>query len=727
MLLIFLPSATAQAIPSGVTRLASATPGGASGNNGTGDTTGISGDGRFVVFTSTDTDLVDPAPVYTGGMYNVFVRDVVTGTTRLVSVSPDGTHAANGGTGQAVISADGRYVAFDSGADNLVTGPTYTVGKDNIFVRDLQTGTTQLASVAPGGAAAGNDASSDPSISADGHRVAFTTLATNLTSLTDANGNYDVYLYDVIAPATLLVSVNAGGTATGDDLSEIPRISADGKFVAFESDANDLMTGQGGVDASPGTTDVFIRDIGGSATQLMSVNAAGTAVGNGVSVNPGAISADGRFVVFESSASDLTAAGFDNNGKKDVFRADRLTGAIALASVNNAGTHSGSDPSSKPVLSSDGRFVAFESNATDLAAPGLDTSAGPDIYWRDIAGATNALMSVNSTGTASGNALSQTPQISADGRFVIFESNASNLAPGVTDGNGTSDDFRRDVVGGVTQAMSVTPAGIATGDPGGTGNVVISADGRFVAFSSQQPNLTSVTATGQNVYVRGDFVPSAAFTASPLTGTAPLTVAFDASGSSDVEGLAGFAWSFGDGANGSGATTSHSYAAAGDYTATLTVTDSGGNTATATRGISVGAAPGVTENPITPVLPALNTNVTPRTAGPLVVLSGPVKQRIVRQGSVKVTVRCSDEDCGVTASGTLNVPGVARSFRLTSARKALLRGAKATLELKLSKAALKAAKTALAHRKRVTARVLVGATDSGGRITRVKRTITAQK
>ena len=170
---------------------------------------------------------------------------------------------------------------------------------------------------------------------------------------------------------TTLASVNRTGTNGGNDDSFLPALSADGRFLAFGSDASDLV-----VTDTNGRADMFVRDLQKRTTTLASVNRGGTDSANSGSFGSPALSADGRFVAFTSTASDLVAT--DTNGESDVFVRDLQTGTITLVSVNGAGTDSGNRGSSSPLLSADGRFVAFGSIASDLVA--TDTNGNQDVF-----------------------------------------------------------------------------------------------------------------------------------------------------------------------------------------------------------------------------------------------------------------------------------------------------------------------------------------------------------
>jgi Tol biopolymer transport system component len=458
-----------------------------------------------VAFESLASDLVTND---TNRGFDVFVRDLQTGNTTQASVNRAGTDSGNDNSGSPVLSADGRFVAFASSATDLV--PTHILGGrgPNVFVRDLQTGTTTLASVNLAGTDGGNGGSVAPVISADGRFVAFESFASDLVA-NDTNGTDDVFVQDLLMGTTTLVSVNRAGTGSGNNRSGTPLLSATGRFVAFVSEASDLVPNDGN-----GTWDVFVRDVQIGTTTLVSVNQGGTDSGNRASGNDTVrrdfkLSPDGRFVVFASLASDLVAT--DTNGVDDVFIRDLQAGTTVLVSVNGAGTNSGNRLSVLPSVSADGRFVAFQSNASDLVAN--DTNGTADVFVRDLQTGTTTLVSVNRTGTNSGNHLSflmPSPlfsSISTDGRFVAFMSQSSDLV--MTDTNagfptldGQGDVFVRDLQTGTTTLVSVNREGTDSGNVGSEW-LSLSADGRFVAFQSSASDLVATDTNGTiDVFVR---------------------------------------------------------------------------------------------------------------------------------------------------------------------------------------------------------------------------------
>ena len=352
---------------SGTTKRVSVASNGTQGN-GSSLTPAISADGRYVAFLSVASNLV---PGDTNGAPDVFVRDRRSGTTKRVSVASNDTQR-NGSSFAPAISADGRYVAFTSGASNLVPGDTN--GAPDVFVRDLRSGTTQRVSVAANGAQANGDSdkSSTPAISADGRYVAFVSLASNLVP-GDTNRTYDVFVRDRRSGSTERVSVATNGTQANSDGDDgfRPAISADGRYVAFESYASHLVHGD-----TNQTVDVFVRDRRSGTTRRVSVATNGRQ-GSDDSFYP-AISADGRYVAFDSS-SNLVPVG--TNYSDDVFVRDRRSGTTRQLSRASDGTPANSD-SYYPAISGDGRYVTFFSSASNLV-PG-DTNDNGDVFVREL-------------------------------------------------------------------------------------------------------------------------------------------------------------------------------------------------------------------------------------------------------------------------------------------------------------------------------------------------------
>ena len=395
-----------------VTTRVSVSSAGVQGTHHSGLDLDISGRGRYVVFHSKASNLV---PGDTNGDWDVFLRDRRTDATVRVSVASDGSQANRSST-EAVISADGRYVAFTSDASNLIGWDNN--GRSDVFVHDLVTKATRRVSIGRG--LQGNGDSYQPTISAHGRYVAFTSEASNLVAGDTRAGGSDVFLRDRLAKVTRRVSV-ARDNADVDrqpDSSE-PDISADGRYVAFSSIAPNLVTGD-----TNRFSDVFVYDRVTKVTRRVSVGG-GHAEANGESNMP-AISAHGRYVAFASFASNLSAG--DTNLVFDVFVRDRGAKVTRRVSIATNGAD-GSDVSWQPAISMHGRFVAFQSMAPNLGAG--DRNEAFDVFLRDRGTKVTHQMSVASGG-APGNSESNLPAISAHGRYVAFSSAAFNLVAGDT-------------------------------------------------------------------------------------------------------------------------------------------------------------------------------------------------------------------------------------------------------------------------------------------------------
>jgi PKD repeat protein/Tol biopolymer transport system component len=471
--------------------------------------------------------------------------------TERVSVASDGTQGDNH-SAYPSISADGRYVAFWSNASNLVGSDTNDEG--DVFTYDRQTGQTTRVSIASDGTQ-GDDSSYEPSISADGRYVAFKSDASNLVT-DDTNNAQDVFVNDRQTGQTTRVSVASDG-AQANSLSYWPSISANGRYVAFTSLANNLVSGD-----TNNADDIFVHDRQTGQTTPVSVASDGTQ-GNARSIMP-SISADGRYVAFFSDASNLVSG--DTNDYMDVFVHDRQTGQTSRVSVASDGTQ-GNNGSFAPSISADGRYVAFFSDASNLVSG--DTNDYMDVFVHDRQTGQTSRVSVASDGTQ-GNSISFDPSISADGRYIAFTSVASNLVS--DDSNGDWDIFVHDQQTGQTSRVSVASDGTQMEIPSPLPSIEarpsISADGCCVAFGSNATNLVSDDTNGVwDVFTAHD-LPTAYFYADPTVGVPPLTVTFtNTSRCSDS-----YVWDYGDGLTGTGTTLTHThaYTSAGVYTVSLT-------------------------------------------------------------------------------------------------------------------------------------------------------------
>ncbi|MBM7788417.1 TolB-like translocation protein [Tenggerimyces flavus] len=384
-------------------------------------------------------------------------------STERASVSSAGAQG-NDDSGNPAISGSGRYVAFQSGATNLVPGDN-GAGFD-VFVWDRVAGTTSLASVALGGGYA-NGGSSEPNLSADGRYVTFSSSASDLVA-GDTNGQSDVFVRDLVAGTTVLV------TPGGNGFSGRPGISPSGRYVAFIAGASNLVAGD-----TNGVADAFVADLTTGAIARVSLSTAGVQGNAEAYAMPTAVSDNGR-VVFRSGATNLVAD--DTNGRWDLFVRDTLAGTTVRANLNSSGAQTQGDVFDESI-SADGRYVSFASYATDLV--GGPFVGGPEVYVRDLQlGATSKA----SVGPAAANGWSDQSSVSPNGRYVTFRSVASNLVAGDT--NETADVFLRDRQAATTTRVSVSTSGAQITSGIGNGFPTVSDDG-VVAFASDAANLVA--------------------------------------------------------------------------------------------------------------------------------------------------------------------------------------------------------------------------------------------
>ena len=325
------------------------------------DSAAISRGGRFVVFASPADNLV---PGDNNNHIDVFVRDRKKGKTKRVSIRTDGGQAANGHSRGGSISEDGRYVVFNSAANNLVPGDDN--GKRDIFLHDRKKGKTRRISRHSNGTQA-DDHSGSSVISADGRFVAYDSSATNLVN-NDGNAAIDIFLYDRLRKKTRRLSVSSSEKQGNGD-SRVPQISATGRYITFSSEAENLVGNDSNL-----KRDVFIRDRRKGRTKRVSIRGKATQANN-ISASSG-VSDNGRFVTFSSSADDLVAN--DGNNVSDVFIRDRRKSKTKRVSIRTGGAEA-----TKAVyggaLSGDGRFVTFQ---TDSALVSKDTNNKEDVYVR---------------------------------------------------------------------------------------------------------------------------------------------------------------------------------------------------------------------------------------------------------------------------------------------------------------------------------------------------------
>lgn len=386
--------------------------------DGGSDGSAVSADGRYVAFSSAASNLV---PADTNDAWDVFVRDRVAGTTQRVSVDGNGRQLA-GPSFSPSMSADGRYVVFESALANFGSPDDHA---DGIFVHDCVTGSTQPVSVDRAGRPAQGMRAS---ISADGRYVAFTSMENLVRRDRNTRADFDVYLADLQTGRIRLLS-KTRFYGNGDQLADSASISARGRYVAFQSNAG-LVRGD-----TNNTRDIYVRDTVRHTIRRVSVTSRGKQANHG-SMGP-SISSSGRYVAFGSYATNL--ARHDTNGTWDVFVHDRRNGKTQRVSFGRRWRQANGPSAAagmSPVISANGRFVLFDSMAANLVRG--DRNGALDVFLRDRERRRTTLVSRASDGQ-SGDAGSGLESMSASGRYATISSGADNLVP--DDTNRADDVF----------------------------------------------------------------------------------------------------------------------------------------------------------------------------------------------------------------------------------------------------------------------------------------------
>jgi Tol biopolymer transport system component len=431
-------------------------------------------DGRFVLFSSAANNLVAGDNSQMG--LDVFRHDCASNTTVLVSVNALATGGGNDHSAFGQVSTNGRYAVFQSDATDLLPGDTN--GSGDIFLRDVQLGATALVSVATNGGWA-NGASAEPALTPDGRWVAFVSAASNLAA-GDSNGIPDLFVRDLVSGTTRWVSAGATGASA---YASSPVITPDGRFVAFFSTARGLVAGV------PSSTrgEIYLADLVANTMTWASTNAAVTTsnllkLNNPPSSHP-VLSDDGRYVAFKCGWTNGTAAP-PSPGKAAafVFRYDTLSATATVLTTNAQPDWPFNDDVYGPEMTPDGRFVAYvEREATGTATPCSVR------LWDEQTG-TNVLVSADLSGALPTNSVSHTPLVSADGRYVTFVSDATNLVANILS-NGLHL-YRRDLQTDTTALVDVDTNGIGSGDQ--TGVIpATSADGQVVVYATDDGGLVA--------------------------------------------------------------------------------------------------------------------------------------------------------------------------------------------------------------------------------------------
>jgi hypothetical protein len=501
----------------------------------------VSPDGRYVLFASTANNLVAAAgghvmPDYFPARENVYLRDRQAGTTILVSINAAGTAGGNSDSWPGAISANGQFALFASSAPDLVAGDTN--GATDIFLRDVVHGTTTLVSVSTNGSP-GNGESREATMTPDGRYVAFVSAANNLVT-GDANGIPDVFVRDMQAGTTILASPGATavlGTATPftrGSSSEAPILSVDGRYVAFYSTAANLVNGHT-------LGEVYVRDLTQGVTIWASSNAQ-TVIASPASANY-AMSTNGQFIAYQSSEGTTNGAVFRYNtatGVTDIISTNGAVpasldldarnidisadGSIVVFTTTNGPVADSSTSvelwnalsnttslvsggtvgaqSDFPRLDQSGRYVAFFDNEASLTANG---DGNFHVYLRDTVAGTVQLVDVGTNGTSPISSLTTPFHFSADGGLVAFECPDGAMSSGPN----KLDVFARDLVANTTEVISTPVQTLASSTAFGSSGLSsfsVSSNGQYVAFYSDAAGLATNAVWGiRNIFVH-DFV-----------------------------------------------------------------------------------------------------------------------------------------------------------------------------------------------------------------------------
>ncbi|MCD9185601.1 MAG: FG-GAP-like repeat-containing protein [Pyrinomonadaceae bacterium] len=449
----------------------------ASANNDSLDST-LSDDGRFIAFISFASNIGTVSDV--NPFSDIFVRDTETNQTKTLSVNSSGTLTGNCTSRRPRISGNGNFVAFDSCATDLISPEATVIG---VYLRNLQTNETKLVSVASNGQQVNGNLLA---INDDGRYVVFSSSDQNVTNIPDTQNFRDIFVRDTVLNTTTMVSVDQtnsspgnGNSYNGDNLEYNVKITKNGRFVIFPSLATNLTS-----QTATATFNIFVRDLQTQTTKPVSVNSSNTQM-VGAELRS-VISEDGRYAYFTSLSSAVTAN--DQNSSFDVFRRDLENNTTSLVSVKADNSASGNGFSKYPFISSDGRYVAFESTAPDLQTTVPDTNQTQDIFLRDMVSGTTRMVSVNNSNTDGGNSFSVLRGMSSDAKTILFGSFASNIVSPTVDINTFFDYFIREPFAEKTFAVSVNQAGASVGNlPVDGGELAL--DGKVATFETYANNI----------------------------------------------------------------------------------------------------------------------------------------------------------------------------------------------------------------------------------------------
>lgn len=473
----------------------------------------ITPDGRYVLFLSSGTNLVAGD---TNGRVDAFLRDRQLGTTEMVSMADDES-LGNGNviTGATLaMTPDGRYIAFQSGATNLVAGDSN--GVTDVFLRDRTSGTTEMISIATGGTIENGAARTGLAISDDGRYVAFQSAGTNLVA-GDTNAGDDTFVRDRTLATTERVSIaddesqsSGGSNITGATVS----ISSDGRYVTFVSAATNLVTGD-----SNAVEDVFVRDRTSGTTERVSIadNESQATAASGAGV---VISDTGRYVTFYSSATNLVTG--DTNGVADIFVRDRTSGSTRIVSIANddslanAGVTSG-----HTAMSPNGTYIGFISAATNLVSG--DTNAVADAFIQYVSGG------ADTTPPSISDVASTTGITTATITWSTNESASSSVRYGLTTSYGTVSSSTGSTTHSVNlsglTANTLYHFSILAVDP--SGNIATTTDYTFTTLLGA-PTITNVSSDKANgTYGPGEVIDIDVTFSEAVTSTGSVTVTLE--------------------------------------------------------------------------------------------------------------------------------------------------------------------------------------------------------
>jgi Tol biopolymer transport system component len=481
--------------------LGGAPSGGAGLNRNPGSTADMSPDGRFAIFTSTATDLVAGITDSNGGA-DVFLRDLEAGTTAILSVDASGTAlgtVGNAALGGFVFSPDSTRLLFRTQAATIVAGLTDTNNSPDWFVRDLLAGTTSCVTVNSAGTSTGNSTSfttEPPVFSPDGSLIAFISLASDLVGgVSDPSGR-DLFLRDLDAGTTSLVSVTTSGTASGLTTNDPAEFSPDGRFLAFLDMSPSLVAG---VTDTNLFTDLFVRDLELDTTVMVTRNVDDTAAQFSSSYE---WTPRGSAILFDSPGANLVAGVTDANLGNDLFLWNTDTQVIEIVSVDPSGTSAGDKSSQTIGVDPDGRYIAFASASTNLTAESAGGDVKQDLYVRDIETETTTYIARNDSSSVTFSLA----RFSPDGEHLLYESYDSSEVAGVADTNGKPDLFLYELATGDKTVVTINAAGTATGATNGTSadDATLSPNGRYISFVSAATDLVPdfTTSSTRELFVR---------------------------------------------------------------------------------------------------------------------------------------------------------------------------------------------------------------------------------